>query len=103
MNVGVLGQRSMFLSDSWDLEKLVDQKWRIAYSNTGSPISRVVTPDHAVVFAPIITVRGAAVEIPLFQNVAGIYRVHLQMSYSDGARETIPANETYSPAFAVIE
>jgi hypothetical protein len=103
IRVEVLGQRSMFLSDSWDLEKLVDQKWQTAFSNSGSPVSQIVMPGHPIVFASIIYTRGSTVESPLFQNVAGIYRMHLQMTYSDGAREAIPPSQTYSLPFAVIE
>jgi hypothetical protein len=103
-NVDDLTTRSIFLSDSWDLEKLVDQKWQLAYSNEGSPIGQLVTPQQSGIASfLIIFVRDPPSDNPFFRNVAGIYRVHLRITYADGAKEALPTDQTYTPPFAVVE
>jgi hypothetical protein len=103
-HVDELVTRSMLLSDSWDLEKLVDQKWQLAYSNKGVATSQIVTPQQGgLVLFQVIFVRDPPSDNPFFRNVAGIYRLHLQMTYSDGAKEPLPADQTYTPPFAVVE
>jgi len=101
-----LTNRSIYVAGSYDLEKLVDQKWQLAKAYREGPnfssfseMTPVNYPDFSISAS---LNKGISAPAPLLENMPGIYRAHFQMIYAD-TKEALPADQTYSPPFAVIE
>jgi hypothetical protein len=101
-----ISDTTIYVGLSYEVEKLVNQKWQLAYSrqipwgagsselraNRGQ--DRLVTVDYS----PGISEPS----VPL-EHMRGLYRARLTFSYSVGGLSRLPANEEYTPPFAVID
>jgi len=101
-----LTDTTVYLGLSYEIEKLVDQKWQRAYVRT-IPWSTGATPvpggrgqDRTVIvdYTP-----GVSEPSLLLEHMRGLYRARFTLSYTvDGATRLL-ASEEYTPPFAVSE
>ena len=99
------GTRDIYLDGDYRrLEKLVDQKWKLATERDNFPFAsvRVIRPSQsASVSYVMVYVRGTSPETVLLENLRGLYRVGLRFSLTPNGSELFALDESYSVPFSV--
>jgi hypothetical protein len=99
------GARDIYLDGDYRrLEKLVDQKWKLATERDNFPFAsvRVIRASQsASVSYVMVYVRGTSPETVLLENVRGLYRVGFRLSLTPNGSEPFPLDESYSVPFSV--
>lgn len=99
------GSRDIYLDGDYRrLEKLVDQKWKLATERDNFPFSSVqlirVSQGATISYAMVYT-RGKSPETVLLENLRGLYRVRLRLSLTPNGSEPLALDESYSRPFSV--
>jgi hypothetical protein len=99
------GSHDIYLDGDYRrLEKLVDQKWKLATVRDNFPFAsvRVIRASQsAMVSYAMVYVRGTSPETVLLENLRGLYRVGLRLSLTPNGSELFPLEESYSAPFSV--
>jgi hypothetical protein len=85
------------------VEKLIDQKWRHAYGAVGVPFAAngsVDTSKSYLFLLTVLTTDGGG-PYPLLENMRGVYRVHVGLSFDDRGASLLDSASTYSQSFTV--
>jgi len=99
------GARDIYLDGDYRrLEKLVDQKWKLATQRDNFPFAsvRVIRASQSITMSYVMVyVRGTSPETVLLENLRGLYRVGLRLSLTPNGSDLFPLDESYSVPFSV--
>lgn len=85
------------------VEKLIDQKWRHAYGAVDATFATngSVDPSKRYVFILTVLTSDGGGPYPLLENMRGVYRVHVGLSFDDRGTSLLDSASTYSEPFTV--
>ncbi len=106
LRVGRTGDTIVYAGLSYEIEKLVDQKWERAYVRTFAfPNSYIFLPRPGgldyIVSADYT--EGLSPPSVLLANMRGLYRAKLTLSYTPDGSRLLPEDAGLSPPFAVVD
>lgn len=106
LNVVNRGDRAIHFHGHYEIEKLVNQKWQLAYAtpDRGFQGSQTIQPSRSIdALVSARYVRGETGASSLLANMRGLYRARLRLSYSQVGDVPLPADAGYSIPFAVLD
>jgi hypothetical protein len=85
------------------VEKLIDQKWRHAYGAMDVPFATngSVGPSKSYVFILTVLTSDGGGPYKLLENMRGVYRVHVGLSFDARGPSLLDSASTYSGPFTV--
>jgi hypothetical protein len=99
------GSRDIYLDGDYRrLEKLVDQRWKLATERDNFPFAsvRVIRASQSVSIPySMVYLRGSSPGTVLLENLRGLYRVGLRLSLTPNGSELFPLETSYSIPFSV--
>jgi hypothetical protein len=100
------GSRTIYVGFSYEVDKLVDQKWVRAYTRSVPWSTAFATLRSGRTVDVMISVEyehGVSEPSVLLEHMRGLYRTRLVMSYSLDGIEQLPPDAGFSLPFAVVD
>ena len=97
--------RPIYIDASYrGIEKLIDQKWRVAVENNPSPFSSTafLLPGRETRFSVTVFFNPKnAGSTPLLEDMRGLYRVRFRVAFDSRGADPLPSDAGLSQPFAV--